>query len=53
MVGIDDTYEAFCIDEAAAYVYYKEMDGNKPLEEKEKENEGLKLLLNVATDIKG
>lgn len=53
MVGIKDDYEAFCLDEAAEYVYQMELDGNKAIEVKQKENEGLKLLMNVAEEIKG
>lgn len=52
-MGITDDYEAFCINEAADYIFKKEVDGNKPLEVKEQENAGLKLLMNVATEIKG
>ena len=52
ILGIDDDFTAFCLDEAATYIYYQLMDGKKTIEDKEQDNDGLQLLMKVAEEKK-
>jgi len=47
MLGIEDDYVAFCIDEAACYVYSKLVENKKP-----KESNARKLLHKLAVKIR-
>jgi len=50
MLGIKDDYVAFCIDEAACYVYSKLVENKKPQEPKE--NNARNLLHKLAVKIR-
>lgn len=52
ILGIDDDFIAFCIDEAATYIYYQLLDGKKTIDDQEQENDGLQLLMKVAEEKK-
>jgi hypothetical protein len=52
ILGIEDRYIAFCIDEAAAYVYFKILDKKEPVGKATGRNDGLELLLKVAEEKK-